>query len=528
VEKIIGYGTWYDKMALEIINRESALKRGQSPIRTESGIGASGIPHIGSLADASRSHAVSLAIKNQGFPSELIAFSDDMDGLRKVPTGFSSKLKRYLGFPVTSIPDPFTNCHKSFGEHMTSLLLEALDKCNIQYRFISGTEVYQSGLLNEQIKTLLINAKKVGKIIREEVGQDKYEEILPYFPVCHKCGRIYTTKAYEFLPKENKVLYICEGIELQHRMLEGCGYRGEVDYRLGKGKLSWKAGEFAARWAALGICFEAYGKDIADSVRVNDRICREVLNFEPPLHIQYEMFLDKGGKKISKSRGNVFTPQVWFRYGSYQSLLLLTLKRFTGTRMLSIENIPQYMDELEDLEDIYFGKKRMTNLKDKAKLSGLYMYCWGLTPPTKPSIHVPYNLLVNIAKVAPKGAEIEFIKEKLRSYNYELDSEGINVRINYALNWIKDFENVEEAKIEVSGIETKALKEFIKILEQEEREEDIHKAVFATARKHGIKTRRFFEILYLALLGVPRGPRLGSYIVDINRHNAIERLQKSI
>ena len=149
-----------------------------------------------------------------------------------------------------------------------------------------------------------------------------------------------------------------KGLEIRGRLIEGCGHEGEADITKGEGKLTWK-GEFAARWKALDIRFEAYGKDIADSVKINDRICREVLCFEPPSHAKYEMFLDKSGKKISKSAGNVFTPQVWFRYGSPQSLLLLMLKRFVGTRTLDVSDIPLYMNELDYLEDVYFGKKQV-------------------------------------------------------------------------------------------------------------------------------------------------------------------------
>lgn len=526
--KIIGHGTWYDKMALEVIQKEKKLKRGLSPLRTESGIGASGIPHIGSLADATRSHAVSLAIENQGISSELIAFSDDKDGLRKVPVGFPSDLKKYLGYPVTSIPDPFGSCHKSFGEHVTSLLLDALDTCNIRFRFISGADIYRRGLLNEQIEVLLKNSRRVGEIVKEEVGQEKYLEALPYFPICQKCGRIYTTKAYEFLPKESTILYVCEGMDIGGSWIEGCGHRGEVDYRLGEGKLSWKAGEFAARWAALGISFEAYGKDIADSVRVNDRICREVLGYEPPLHVQYEVFLDKSGKKISKSTGNVFTPQIWFRYGSPQSLLLLTLKRFTGTRTLSVIDIPQYMDELDELENEFFRKKRTTELTDKSKLAGLYRYCWGLNPPEGPDVHIPYNLLVRLAKVAPKGSEMNFIKEKLLSYGYSADVKTVESRICYALNWVKDFKEVEGRKITLSEVEIKAVAEFITILEREEDVDAVQGAIFQTARKYKLKPRKFFEILYTALLGVPRGPRLGPYVVDVGKQNVIKALKKFI
>ncbi|HDN05995.1 MAG TPA: lysine--tRNA ligase, partial [Candidatus Bathyarchaeota archaeon] len=312
--KIIGHGTWYDKMAAKIIERERKLGRSLKMIRTEMGLGASGFPHIGSLGDAARAYAVTLALREQGYKSELIAFCDDKDGLRKVPAGLPESLEKYIGFPVTDIPDPF-GCHKSYGEHMSSLLLEALDKCGIEYRYMSARDVYSRGLLNNEIRAILSNAKKVGEIVREEVGQERYVEILPYFPVCEKCGRIYTTKALEFFPKENKVSYVCEGMEVKGKWIEGCGYKGEADITKGEGKLSWK-GEFAARWKALDIRFEAYGKDIADSVRINDRISREILHYEHPMHAKYEMFLDKSGRKISKSAGNVFTPQVWFRYGS--------------------------------------------------------------------------------------------------------------------------------------------------------------------------------------------------------------------
>jgi len=530
VEGIIGHGTWYDKVAVDIVERERRLGRSLDLIRTESGLGASGLPHVGSFGDAVRSYAVALALKEQGYRSELIAFSDDKDGLRKVPRGLPRSLSKYLGYPVTSIPDPFGGCHGSFGEHMGSLLLGALDACGVEYRFMSGTEVYRRGLLNEQIEVLLKNAERVGEIVREEVGQEKYVEALPYFPVCGNCGRIYTTKAYEFLPKENRVLYVCEGMEVKGRWLEGCGYKGEANYTEGEGKLSWKAGEFAARWAALGIRFEAYGKDIADSVRVNDRICREILGYEPPFHVQYEMFLDKSGRKISKSAGNVFTPQVWFRYGSPQSLLLLTLKRFVGTRTISVTDIPQYMNELDELEDIYFGRKVIPDERERSKLKGLYEYCWMLKPPAEPSIHVPYNLPTYLAKVAPRGSEREFILEKLRTYGYLKNgvSEDLEKRIQYAFHWMEDFGEIKEVAVKLSPEEDAAIGEFIQTLEKEAKEEEIQGAVFSIARKNRIPPKVFFKLLYTILLGAPEGPRLGPYVLTMGRQNVIEALKRSL
>ena len=530
-KEIIGHGTWYDKMALRIIERERKLGRSLDLIRTEMGVGASGFPHIGSFADGARAYAVTLAIREQGYNSELIAFSDDKDGLRKVPAGLPSWLEKYLGYPVTDIPDPF-KCHESFGEHMSSLLCEAFDKCGIEYKFMSAKKVYESGLLNEEIETILSNAKRVGEIVKEEVGQEKYIEVLPYFAVCENCGRIYTTKAYEFLPKERKVLYVCEGMEVKGKWLEGCGYKGEANYAKGEGKLSWK-GEFAARWKALDIRFEAYGKDIADSVRVNDRICQEILGFPPPLHAKYEMFLDKSGRKISKSLGNVFTPQVWFRYGSPQSLMLLTLKRFVGTRTLDVTDIPQYMNELDELEDIYFGKKKIGDEKEKAKLAGLYKYCWVLKPPEKPSVHVPYNLLVYLAKVAPKGKEYEFIIQKLKDYRYlakdQKPTQDLLKRIEYALNWAGDYaKEIKETTIKLSEKEKNAIKQLIEVLKTEESAEKIQNIIFQIARENEMKPSDFFKILYTILLGAPKGPRLGPYIIAMGRENVLQALRKVV
>jgi len=529
-QKMIGRGTWYDKMAAKIVARERNLGRSLDLVRTEMGIAASGFPHVGNLSDAARSFAVTLALREQGCRSELVAFADDKDGLRKVPAGMPESLEQHLGRPVTDIPD-FFGCHKSYGEHMALLLREALDNCGIDYKFMSATEVYRSGLFNEEIKTILLNAKKIGEIMKEEVGQEKFLEALPYFAVCENCGRIYTTKAYDFLAKEDKILYSCEGMEVKGRWLEGCGHKGEVDYRKGEGKLAWK-GEFAVRWKALDIRFEAFGKEVMDSVRVNDRICREILNWEPPSHAKYELFLDKSGKRMSKSAGVVFTPQTWFKYGSPQSLMLLLLKRFVGTRALDVTDVPFYMNELGDLEDVYFGKKQTKNEKELVKLKGLYEYCWVLKPPQKPEIHVPYNLMAFVVKMAPKGNEEEFIADAFRRYGYlpkdQTLDEGLRRRIEYASHWIRDFEEIKETTVSLASGERNAITELIEVLKAEEEAEKIQNAVFNTAKKQDLQPAAFFKTLYTILVGAPQGPRLGPYILAMGKQNVIDALERAL
>ncbi len=526
-EKIIGHGTWYDKTASKIVAREKKLGRSLDLIRTESGLGASGFPHIGSFADCARSYAVALALREQGYNSEYIAFADDLDGLRKVPAGLPDSLSEYLGYPVTSIPDLY-GCHDSFGEHMTSLLLDSLDQSGIKYTFMSAKKSYEQGLFVEQIRTILSNAQKVGEIVKDEVGQEKFVDVLPYFPICAKCGRIYTTKAYKFVPEENKVLYTCEGLEVRGKWLPGCGYEGEADITKAEGKLGWKV-EFAARWNALDIRFEPYGKDISDSVRVNDRICREVFDWAPPFHAKYEMYLDKSGKKISKSAGNVFTPQVWFRYGSPQSLLLLTLKRFVGTRSLSVTDIPQYMNELDGLEDIYFGRKVVSDKKEKAKLVGLYKYCMLFDLPKKIGDHVPYNLLTFLAKMAPECSEEEFILDKLQGYRYGKEglTDDLKQRIQYALNWSKDFTEITQQKVELSEQEKSAVTTLIEALDVNATEDEIQSAIFNIARDNEVKPGKFFKLLYKILLGAPQGPRLGPYVLAMGKENVINALKRA-
>ena len=527
--QIIGRGTWLDLVAHRVLEREDQLGRRPAVVRTESGLGASGIPHVGSLSDGVRSYAIKLAVETLGRKAEYIAFSDDLDGLRKVPVGMPASLATYLGYPVTSIPDPF-NCHESYGDHMSALLREALDKCGIEYTFYSAKKAYREGLFNEQIVKILENADKVAKIIKEELGQEKYTEVLPYFPICAGCGRIYTTRAYKFLPDEHKVLYSCEGqIDIRGQELEGCGFRGEANVLEGHGKLSWKS-EFAARWQALGINFEAYGKDILDSVRVNDHICQDILGYAPPYHVRYEMFLDKSGKKISKSVGNVFTPQIWLRYASPESLILLMLKRIVGARTLSVDDVPTYMMELDNLEDIYFGKKVIEDEFERTELRGLYEYVWRLKTPQQPETHVPYNLMVYLAKVAPKGKEKEYVLEKLEEYSYlhEKESPGIEARLRYARNWAGDFAEISEHIPTLSGVEADAVRELIAIIRGQVSADILQNSIFEVAKKHGIEPPEFFRILYGILLGSPKGPRLGPYMEAMGRENVADALERAL
>jgi len=533
-ESVIGKGTWIDKVADTLVRREKKLDRSLDLIRVESGLGASGIPHIGSMGDAVRAYGIALALQNFGYRAELLAYSDDMDGLRKVPDGLPSWLKDHIAQPVSRIPDPFGSCHKSYGSHMTSLLLDALDAARVKYSFQSASDAYKNGLLVDQIDAILQQAPFLGRKIAEFVGQEKYTETLPYFPICQSCGRLYVAKGQGYLSNEKKVLYICSDSIIGKHQLSGCGYSGEVDIRKDEGKLAWKV-EFAARWMALDIRFEAYGKDIMDSVKVNDWVASEILGYAHPLHLKYEMFLDKSGKKISKSSGNVLTPQTWLKYGSPESILLLLFKRVTGTRHVGSDDIPSLMDEYDLYEDLYFGKFKEDNQAKLTKMKGLYEFIHHLNPPTHPEIHIPFRILVQQATLFAGADRIDKIYSRLVKYGMVKEkTDNLIKRIELAYNWAHDHSfDGERFEFEMNDNQKKAIVDLIESLKSfigselnPSSPKELQTRVFTIARDNTLEPKEFFVLLYRILINSDKGPRIGNYLLDLGIERTCNMLKK--
>jgi len=522
---ILGKGTWIDKIAHDLISRENKLGRDTKLIRVESGLGASGIPHIGSMGDAVRAYGVTLALQNLGYESELIAYSDDMDGLRKIPYGLPDYLHKEIAKPVSEVSDPFGDCHASYGAHMSSLLLEGLDRVGVRYKFQSGTAAYKNNMLSKQIDTILRNSNRLGIGIQAMIGQDKYNQTLPYFPICQNCHRLYVAKAEKYFPEEMKVAYSCMDTRIGNETIKGCRYVGESNINNGNGKLAWKV-EFAARWQAFDIRFEAYGKDIMDSVKVNDWVSSDILGYSHPLHLRYEMFLDKVGKKISKSKGNVLTPQMWLEYGTPESLLLLLYKRVTGTRHVSIDDIPSLMDEYDFYEDVFFGNALEENQIKLAKIRGIYEYINHLKPSSSPSKHVPYRLLVQQALLFSADAErIDRIYGRLAKYGIAAEKNAIMTKkIRLASNWADDqgLQNDRRSELDLTQKDKDALRELIQALREFKGKENnndspkiLQSRIFDISRRNEVGIKEFFTILYRILVGTDRGPRIGNYVLDL-------------
>ena len=551
-DEIIGHGTWLDKLAHELVAREEELGRDTGMITVESGLGASGIPHIGSLGDAARAYGIKLALANLGYDSKLIAYSDDLDGLRKIPDGLPDSLEEDLAKPVSLIPDPFSCCD-SYGMHMSSILLDGLDRVGIKYEFRRAYDTYQKGLMRDQIHTILVNSAAIGKQIAAMVGQSKYRESLPYFPVCSSCGRLYTAQSTSYVASERVVLYECRDVQMNNRVIKGCGHKGEsrIDSPRDLGKLAWKV-EFAARWAAFDVRFEAYGKDIMDSVKVNDWVADHILGYAHPHHAKYEMFLDKGGRKISKSAGNVLTAQRWLEFGTPQSILLLLYKRITGARELGIyEDVPSLMDELGDLEDVYFGRNVRKDLRENparlARMRGLYLYAHLLQPPLEPGIRVNYMLAVRLASMYKnRDDRTDLVVSKLVEYGaIPAPSPQAEELVRLAQRYADEFDAggaADDSRETTYDAESaKALLEVAAMLdgvgdgsgarggeEDGSISETIQTAIYDTAKSSGIPPKNMFGMLYVIILGASRGPRIGPLIADMGAAEVARMIREHV
>ncbi len=516
---------WADNVAKEVVEREDKLKR-SSILRTEMGLGASGIPHVGSAGDGIRSFVVNLAIKELGKLSEFIAFSDDRDGLRKVPAGFPAEMEKDIGKPVSRIEDPF-GCHDSFGSHISSLLTDAFVELGVEFKLLRASVEYPKGTLDDQIRTILKNGKRCGEIIREVTGQEKFMTQLPYLAVCEKCGRVYTTRSYRF--EDDKIYYKCDqsftgknsntGKEIE---IKGCGHDGTCGIR--DGKLAWKV-EFGARWAALKINYEAYGKDILDSVKCNDRIAKEILGWEPPIHSFYELFTERSGKKISKSAGNVFTPARWMKYASPLSLRLLFLKRLGTSRVVDPDAIPAYMDELDELQNVYLGKVKSGNQKELEHQKRLFEYVHFLNKP-KEEVSIQYNMLATLLRLA-KNREV--VKNILQRTGHIKKDDDIEERLGYVENWVRDTVPEEKIIYALTDDQRKTIKKLIYELESKEwNERELYARLYAIPKEANLDVKNFFEAAYVLLLNNKRGPRLTQFIVAIGCQKAADTLKGRI
>ena len=468
----------------------------------ETGYGPSGLPHIGTFGEVARTSWVRHAYTTlTGQPARLIAFSDDMDGLRKVPDNVPNKemLRDYLGKPLTRIPDPF-GTHDSFGAHNNARLRAFLDGFGFQYEFASSTQYYTSGKFDAALLRVLALHEEIVAVILPTLGAERQATYSPFLPVHPRTGVVMQVKI-------DKVDHAA-GTIIWSDPDDGTWF--ETPVTGGGAKLQWKA-DWAMRWHALGIDYEMSGKDLIDSVRLSGRICR-ILGSEPPAGFTYELFLDEQAQKISKSKGNGLSVDEWLRYAPPESLAQFMFNQPTRAKRLYFDVIPKAVDEyLANAE-----KARVQEPPDVFANPAWHIHAGAI--PNAAHSPLSFAMLLNLASVV-NAESADILWGFIRRYNPQATPEAMPFLaglVGYALAYFRDFVAPKKAFREPDATERAALADLAEVLAAlppETPAEDIQNHIYEVGKRHPFaELRAWFGCLYQVLLGQQEGPRFGQFV----------------
>ena len=466
----------------------------------QTGYGPSGLPHIGTFGEVARTSMVVNALNQlTNIPKEIITFSDDMDGLRKVPDNVPNQeiLHENLHKPLTTIPDPF-NKFGSFGEHNNEMLKKFLNQFNFKYNFKSSTELYKSGFFNELLKLILKNYKGIMEIIIPTLGKERQKTYSPFLPICPDTGVVLEIPINEIDEKNSKIIFDNNGKKLEKSILDGnC-------------KLQWKV-DWAMRWHALDVDFEMYGKDLIESAILSTKIIK-LLGKSNPSGFAYELFLDEKGEKISKSKGNGITIDEWLKYASPESLSLFMYQNPKRAKKLYKEIVPKAVDEYLD-----FIEKGKTQNELQILLNPVWHVHNGLMP--KENMVMTFSMLLNLVEASnadTKELLWKFVK-KYKSNIFEKDHLIFDKLIGYAIKYFNDVIKQNKKYKKPNELEKKALEALINALEKcndSMQPEDIQTHIYTVGKENGYKEnlRDWFKLIYEVVFGDANGPRMGFFI----------------
>ena len=506
---------WPFEEARKIVER--IKRRGKAPeyVLFETGYGPSGLPHIGTFGEVARTSMVRRAFELlTGAPTRLVCFSDDMDGLRKVPDNIPNKemVAEYLGKPLTKIPDPFEK-FESFGHHNNAMLRGFLDQFGFQYEFVSSTDYYTLGKFDAALLKVLEVYDEIMAIMLPSLREERQATYSPFLPIHPKTGVVMQVKMDKVDAKKGTVTWTCPD----------SGETFETPVTGGACKLQWKP-DWGMRWHALGVDYEMAGKDLIDSVKLSGRICK-ALGTEPPEGFNYELFLDDKGQKISKSKGNGLTIDEWLRYASPESLALFMFNRPREAKKLYFDVIPRAVDE-------YFQHLAAFDRQDeKQQLANPVWHIHAGKPP-KLDMPVSFGLLLNVVS-ACNAHDPQVLWGYIGRYAPGASPQShpvLDKLVGYAINYFHDFVKPAKQYRAADEVEAEALQKLsdgLGKLPQGAGADEVQNLLYdvgraipryqdltaknATPERPGVSLA-WFNAIYQILLGEEKGPRFGPFV----------------
>ena len=506
---------WPFEEARRILKRFEKKPPEKGYVLFETGYGPSGLPHIGTFGEVARTTMIMRAFQElSDIPTRLVCFSDDLDGMRKVPGNVPNpeRLTEHLQRPLTSVPDPFGE-YESFGHHNNAMLRRFLDTFSFEYDFISATEFYQSGQFDQILLRAVQKYDDIMKVMLVSLREERQKTYSIFLPI-H--------------PETRRVLYVpMNSVDAQNGTITFDTEEGEemtLPVTGGNVKLQWKP-DFGARWAALGVDFEMYGKDHSTNTPIYDKICR-ILGHPAPEHFSYELFLDENGQKISKTSGNGVSIDEWLTYASTESLsYFMYLKPKTAKRM-HFDVIPKAVDEYHQQLRAYEGQD------DRARLNNPVWHIHGGDVPVSKMV-VPFSMLLNLASVSGAGDKDQlwgFIKRYAPEASAQTHA-ALDAAAGSAVRYYNDF--VKPAKIYRAPTDLErealiALRDGLKAWDQGLDGDALQSLVFACGRERFDPMRDWFKALYEVLLGASQGPRFGGFIALLGIEESIALIDKGL
>jgi len=533
------YEFWTDNIARQIVERkkfhftdDKVPKLKKFVVKSAASI--SGVLHIGRLSDTIRCEAVYRSLVDAGHKAEFIWTADNVDPLRKIPKGLPESYKQYIGVPVTEIPDP-EGCHKSYEAHHKAAYIDVVKKfIQSKMKMLSMREEYLKGSFKEEIKIILNNYETIVEIQNRNRAKDRQlsADWSPWQPICENCGKIITPRVKKV--ENGLVHYVCKDYKFKTQTAIGCGHDGVDDPLKGNGKLLYKS-ELAVQWYHWKVCSEGFGKEYivpGSAFWINAEIIERVLKFPMAVPIFYE-YLIIDGKKMSASLGNVVYPAAWLEVATPELLRLLFLKDPMRERNFRWLDIPNMMDENDNLEKIYYGEKKVDSERDRITYKRLFELMQIKPLPKKCAHLAPFSVFVEIAKILPGRGQVDFAIEKLKQFGHVATltpvlRKKIAERLELAKNWYEKYGRTQVTAFEVPHDVRPAISDLIECIKNEKDGEKIQRALFEIAKKHGIAVQEFFRVIYQILFQSNQGPKLGPYIIDIGKNEVIEKLREAL